>query len=480
MSHMVDALAEFVVASDVGDLPAGAAMLLRRNVLDSVGCAVGALDGETVQLVREQVESVGGRPRASLIGGGMSTVDQATLFNSVAVRYLDLLDTYLTPGGLCHPADNFGAMLAVAESAQASGADFLLALAVAYEVQCRFSASVPVMAHGLNHALQLAISVAAGAAKLLHLTADQAAGAIAVAVADNVSLAAIHSEPVSNWKGISPGITAQRAVYTTALAQRGITGPRGIFEGPNGLDRLFGQPIDLRLDDPTLGVVTDTYLKKFCALIHGQAPIETVLTLAGEHNISHRDIASIQVEVFQTAYDIAGGGSFGSKDTPATKEQADYNLKYLLAAALIDGQVSPEQLQTERISSPDVQELLTRIDVRPDEALTARYPRATPVRITLVLRDGRQLSREQDDFEGAAHRPLTWDRTVEKFHWLAAQYADDTLRSAIVDTVQHLESVPISVLTELLTDVSVQPRFPKTREPLTTARTAPEVKSPRR
>jgi 2-methylcitrate dehydratase len=471
-AHTVDAVAEFVVAADAGDLPDGAAMLLRRNVLDSLGSAIAALDGETVRLIREQVESVGGRPRASLIGGGMSTVDQAALFNSVAVRYVDLLDTYLTPGGLCHPADNFGAMLAVAESEGASGADFLLALAVAYEVQCRFSASVPVMAHGLNHALQLAISVAAGAAKLLHLTADQAANAIAIAVADNVSLAAIHSEPVSNWKGISPGITAQRAVYATALAQRGITGPRGIFEGPNGLEQLFGQSIDLRLDDPTLGVVKDTYLKKFCALIHAQAPIETVLTLAGEQDISHRDIASIQVEVFQTAYDIAGGGSFGSKDAPATKEQADYNLKYLLAAALIDGQVSPEQLQTERICRPDVQELLTRIDVRPDEALTARYPHATPVRINLVLRDGRRLSREQDDFEGAAGRPLTWDRTVEKFHWLAEQYADDTLRNAIIDTVEHLESVPISELTESLTNVSVQPRFPKTRQPLTVARTA--------
>ena len=312
------------------------------------------------------------------------------MFNSVAVRYVDLLDTYLTPGGLCHPADNFGAILAVAESAGASGADFLLALAVAYEVQSRFSASVPVMAHGLNHALQLAISVAAGAAKLLRLNADQTADAISIAAADNVSLAAIHSEPVSNWKGISPGITAQRAVYTTALAQRGITGPRGIFEGPNGLERLFGQPIDLRPADPTLGVVKDTYLKKYCALIHAQAPIETVLALAAEHGIPPGDIASFEVEVFQTAYDIAGGGSFGTKDAPATKEQADYNLKYLLAAALIDGQVGPEQLQTERISRPDVQDLLNRINVRPDAALTARYPQATPVRITIVLRDGQR------------------------------------------------------------------------------------------
>ncbi|MDT7762238.1 MAG: 2-methylcitrate dehydratase [Mycobacterium sp.] len=461
MSYAVDALAEFVVAAEPAHVPDDALMLLRRNVLDSVGCAIAALDGETVRVLRDQVESVGGQPRATLIGGGRSSVDQAALFNSVAVRYVDLLDTYLTPGGLCHPADNFGAMLAVAESAEASGAEFLLGLAVAYEVQSRFSASVPVMARGLNHALQLAISVAAGAAKLLHLTAEQTANAIATAAADNVSLAAIHSEPVSNWKGISPGITAQRAVYTTALAQRGITGPRGIFEGPNGLERLFGQSIDLRLDDPTLGVVRDTYLKKYCALIHGQAPIETVLTLAGEHGIQHGDIASVEVEVFQTAYDIAGGGSFGSKDAPATKEQADYNLKYLLAAALIDGQVGPEQLQTERIRRSDVQELLSRISVRPDAALTARYPEATPVRITIKLRNGQELSREQEDFEGARSRPFTWDRTVEKLHWLAGQYADDGLTGAIVDTVGHLDEAPVSALTGLLAKVSPQRRQPQ-------------------
>ncbi len=462
MSYAVDALADFVVAADSGHRPDGAVMLLRRNVLDSLGCAIAALDGETVCLVRDQVESVGGQPRASLIGGGRSSVDQAALFNSVAVRYVDLLDTYLTPGGLCHPADNFGAMMAVAESAGSSGAEFLVALAVAYEVQCRFSASVPMMAHGLNHALQLAISVAAGAAKLLHLTAEHTANAMSIAAADNVSLAAIHSEPVSNWKGISPGITAQRAVYATALALRGITGPRGIFEGPNGLERLFGQTIDLHLDDSTLGVVKDTYLKKYCALIHGQAPIETALALAGEHGIQHGDIASVEVEVFQTAFDIAGGGSFGSKDAPATKEQADYNLKYLLAAALIDGQVGPEQLQAERIRRSDVQELLHRISIRPDAALTGRYPQATPVRITMMLREGQHVSREQDDFEGAPSQPFTWERTVEKFHWLAHRYADDGLRAEIIDTVEHLDGGPISVLTNLLTRVSQQPGLPTT------------------
>lgn len=462
--YTVEALADWVVRSATAEMGACTPMLMRRNVLDSLGCAIAALDGETVRAVRDHIAGDGGP--ATLIGGGRSTVDQATLFNSVAVRYVDLLDTYLTPGGLCHPADNFGAILAVAESAGATGDEFVLALAVAYEVQCRFSAAVPVMARGLNHALQLAISVAAGAAKLSHLSTEQTANAIAIAAADNVSLAAIHSEPVSNWKGISPGITAQRAVYTTGLAQRGITGPLGLFEGPNGLEQLFGQHVDLRLGDPALDVVNHTHLKKYCSLIHGQAPIETVLALAREHGIDHGDIESVDVEVFQTAYDIAGGGSFGDKDSPSTKEQADYNLKYLVAAALIDGQVGPEQLQTERIGRADVQGLLHHIDVRPNATFTAGYPRETPVRIGVTLRGGQRFSREQHDFEGAPGRPLTWGRTVEKFHWLTEQYAPYALRVEIVETVEHLGAEAISELTRLLGDVSPVRRLPKTCRPI--------------
>lgn len=462
--HTVEALAEWVVRSGPSDMGAGVAMLMRRNILDSLGCAIAALDGETVHVLRDHIAADGGP--ATLIGGGRTTVDQAALFNSVAVRYVDLLDTYLTPGGLCHPADNVGAILAVAESAGATGDEFVLALAVAYEVQCRFSAAVPVMARGLNHALQLAISAASGAAKLLDLSAEQTANAIAIAAADNVSLAAIHSEPVSNWKGISPGITAQRAVYTTALAERGITGPLGLFEGPNGLEQLFGQHIDLRLDDVTLDVVNHTYLKKYCSLIHGQAPIETILALVKQHGIDHEDVESIDAEVFQTAYDIAGGGSFGAKDTPSTKEQADYNLRYLLAAAVIDGQVGPEQLQTERIGRPDVQRLLQRIHVRPNATFTAGYPRSTPVRIGVTLRDGQHFSREQHDFEGAPGRPLTWERTVEKFHWLTERYAKESLRDAIVDRVERLGTEPVSELTLLLGDVSPVPRLPRTRRPI--------------
>ena len=144
--YVVDDLAGFVVGAEQADLSERPRALLKRNVLDSIACAVGSLDGELIATIREHTDQFSGVPTATLVGGGRASVDQAGFFNSVLVRYPDLLDTYLTVGGLCHPADNFAAVLAVAEHVNASGADFLLALAVAYEIQCRFSAQVPVMA----------------------------------------------------------------------------------------------------------------------------------------------------------------------------------------------------------------------------------------------------------------------------------------------------------------------------------------------
>ncbi len=460
-NYVVDDLAGFVVDARQADLSGSPRAMLKRNVLDSVACAVGSLDGELIGTIRAHTDQFSGVPTATLVGGGRASVDQAAFFNAVLVRYPDLLDTYLTVGGLCHPADNFGAVLAVAEHVDATGADFLLALAVAYEVQCRFSAQVPVMARGLNHALQLAMSVAAGSAKLLGLDAAQTANAIAAAAADNVSLAAAHAEPVSNWKGISPAITGMRAVYTTMLAGRGITGPKSLFEGPQGLVQLFDQPIDFHTADRALACVEQTYLKQYCSLIHGQVIIDAILALRGDNGLRGEDVARVTLEVFQGAFDFAGGGAYGGKDHPLTKEQADYNLKYLSAVALLDGGVGPEQLETERVLRGDVQDLLARVDVSAAADLTADYPQRTAARVHLVTRDGREFSREQSDYEGSPTRPMSWERVVDKFRWLAEPFCTEALGNDIIAAVDHLDEIPVAELAALLGAMSPTAQRPR-------------------
>src|SRR6202046_798582 len=359
----------------------------------------------------------------------------------------------MAPGGLCHPSDNFGTVLAAAEQAGASGEDFMLGLAVAYEIQCRFTAAVPVMAKGFNHATQLAISAAASAGKLLGLSGAEIANAIAIATVDNVSLACVHAEPVSQWKGFSPGMTGMRAIYAVSLAKRGFTGPMGLFEGPDGLERMFGQPISMDWDDPSLEIVAQTVLKKYCSLIHGQPVLEAVLDLKRGDRLLASNVERVQCDVFQGAFDFAGGGRYGSKDHPQAKEQADYNLKYLIAVALLDDQVGPAQMQPARIQAPDAQALLARVEVRPDEQFTARYPRELNARITIYTKDQRILVKEQLGYEGGLSNPMSWDRAVEKFQWLSEPFADQHLRSRLISAVQELDERPVSDLMLLLSQV---------------------------
>ena len=459
---VVEQIAGFASRARPEDLTPEIRALFKRNILDSLGCALGALPGRPFVKLRRQFGAFGRDGRCTLIGGGRSSPDQAALYNSGLVRYIDLLDSYMGPGGLCHPADNFGGVLAAADMMGASGEDFILALAVAYEIGGRFTAAVPVMAKGFNHALQLAISLGASCGKLMRLTPAQIAHAIAIAAADNVSLAAVHSEPVSQWKGFSPGITAMRVVYTTALAGRDFTGPLRLFEGPNGLNRMFDQTIAVDWADPSLEIVRRTVMKKYCSLIHGQPVLEAVLGLKREHELSAAEIASVLCETFQSGFDIAGGGSFGPKDHPATKEQADYNLKYLIAAALLDDQVGPAQLDEARVNAADAQALLARVAIQPNAEFTAAYPEQLNCRVTIRTRDGREYPRTQRGYEGGLEHPLTWDRTVEKFHWLAEPFADAELRGAIVAAVEDLDRRPLSTLLGLLNQVAPQAIFPAT------------------
>src|SRR5437588_12067602 len=139
----VEQLAAFVVRKTYEDLSEEARHQLKIRVLDAIGCAIGALEGPPIGMLRAQLEDFGGNPLVTLIGGGKTAPDRASLYNSALVRYLDYNDSYIARGETCHPSDNLGAVLAASEYAGGSGKDFLTALAVAYQVQCRLSAVAP-------------------------------------------------------------------------------------------------------------------------------------------------------------------------------------------------------------------------------------------------------------------------------------------------------------------------------------------------
>lgn len=448
-------LAGFVARASFDHIPVAAREQLKIRVLDSLGCAIGAVAGLPIRLIRAQVEAFGGASLCTLIGGGRTAPDRAAFYNSALVRYLDFNDSYLAPYETCHPSDNLGALLAAAECADRSGKDLLTALAVSYQVQCRLSDVAPVRARGFDHTTQGAYAVAAGASKLLGLDEARTASALAISGTAFNALRVTRTGTLSHWKGLAYPNLAFGCTHATFLAMRGITGPPEVFEGNKGfMDTIAGRfEIDWSRED--LERVRQTVIKKYNAEVHSQSALEAVFNLRREHPFKAEDVARIEVDTFDVAYHIIGGGEEGDKRIVHTKEQADHSLPYLIAVAILDDQVMPEQYRRERIERADVQALLRKVVVRLSPEYSGRFPNEMPCRITVTLRDGRQFSREQRDYEGFLSNPMHWETVVRKFERLSDPYTDAGLRQHIVETVANLEKTPVTELMGLLAKVRI-------------------------
>jgi 2-methylcitrate dehydratase len=448
-------LAAFVESASYERLPEATRQQLKVRILDALGCAIGALEAEPIHLLKQQIEEFGGSRHCTLIGGGKTAPDRAAFFNSALVRYLDFNDSYLARGETCHPSDNLGAVLAAAEYADGSGRDLMTALAVAYQVQCRLSEVAPVRSRGFDHATQGSYAVAAGVSKALGLTRARTAQAVSICGTAFNALRVTRTGALSNWKGLAYPNTAFCCLHATFLAKRGITGPLQVFEGNKGfMDAIAGR-FELNWAEENLERVNRTILKKYDAEIHSQSTLEAVLELKQAHAFGPEDVARVEVETFDVAYNIIGGGEEGDKRTVRTKEEADHSLPYLVAVALLDGQVTPEQYRLERIGHQDVQELLKKVLVRPAEDYSREFPEQMPCRVTVILQDGSQLVREKRDYEGFHTRPLPWEQVVGKFERLSTLYASPSLRREIIDAVANLETMRVRDLAGLLGSVGV-------------------------
>lgn len=454
MMSMVDELATFVVEAGYDQLSQSARQQEKVRLLDTLGCAIGALDATPIKLIASQNEDFGGNPHCTLIGGGRSSPDRAAFYNSALVRFLDFNDSFLASGETCHPSDNLGAVLAACEYAGASGRDLLVALAVAYQVQCRLSEVAPVRARGFDHTTQGAYALAAGISKALNLDRQKTANAIAIAGTANNALRVTRTGALSNWKGLAYPNTAFGVIHSTFLAMRGISGPAEVFEGNKGFMDAISGPFTIDWSKEDLEIITRTIVKRYNAEIHSQATIEGVMELKDEQKLIAAEIQNIDLETFDVAYNIIGGGEEGEKFTIRTKEEADHSLPYIIAVAILDGQVLPAQYSPTRIQGNDVQSLLRKVRVTPNAAFSRRFPAEMPCRITIKLTDGQTFVKEKRDYEGFITHPMEWATAIKKFEQLTHPFISSAVQVMIEESVADLENRSLRDLMSLLGNIT--------------------------
>jgi len=454
----VESLAKYAVRASFADLSSESRRRLPIHILDSLGCCIAALGAGPILACRAQVAEFGGEGPCALIGDGKANPIFAAFWHTALVRYVDFMDNFLAPTETCHTADNFGVALTIADYVGASGRDLMLAVALSYTVQSRFVDHANFMTRGFDHTTQLAFSLNAAAARLLGMNEVQTANAIAMAAVSDASFAVVRAKPLSQWKGLASAQSALAAMNALFLARRGVEGPLQVIEGPNGIDNLLHMQVRIDWDKEAYEGVLGSTIKKYNAMIHTQSAVHCMVELERQNKIDPDKIIAIEADVTRITYDFAGGGLYGVDKVILAKEQADHSLPYLLAVALLDGDVMPAQFEPDRIARSDVQQLLKKVTVRPNQEFTEVYPARMPAKVVVRLQDGTVVQHEVQGFPGMPYDPFTWEDSVEKFDRLVAGRADEGVCRQIKDAVRSLETIQVTDLMEPLRRVKAPTR----------------------
>ncbi|WP_435157722.1 MmgE/PrpD family protein [Haladaptatus sp. DFWS20] len=440
-------IADFVTETEYDDLSGETVDELKKRILDSLGIAVGAMGEQPVEAVRETVEEMNGEG-CTLWGGGTASPPDATMLNTAAVRYLDYMDSFLAPGETPHPSDNIAGIIACGDYEERSGDALLTAVGIAYEVQGELAWNAPVRDRGWDHVTHTVISITAGAAKLLGLDREAIRSALGIAGTAHNALRVTRTEGISEWKGLASANAARNGVYSAMLAKNGVEGPTNLFEGQKGWKQIVAGDFEVDLSPGER--VHDVMTKKYVAETYAQSAVEGIIELKEREDIDPDDVASIHLDTFAGAKLIIGGGE-GSRYEVETKAQADHSLPYMLAAALIDGEMTNAQYDPERIRRNDVQKLLRTVDVDEDSVLTDRFEAGEmPAVIQITMGDGTTHRIEKGDFEGHPNNSMSWEQIEAKFDRMATTRYDESRREQIVETVLQLENHDIADLVALL------------------------------
>src|SRR5213593_3369731 len=415
MKTLAEQLAEYAAGLKFEELPAPVVHEVKRRVMDSLSCALGAWEAEPCVIARRVASRFSAERGATLLGTThQAPPDWAAFANGCLVRYLDYNDTYLSREP-AHPSDNIPAALAVAEAEGANGRELITAIVLAYEIQCRLCDASSLRARGWDHVTYGAFSTALAATRLMRLDAERTRHALGIAGVASAALRQSRVGELSHWKGCAFANAARHGVFAALLARQGMTGPAPIFEGEKGFQALVSGPFDARIEKWGIGsdfMILNTSIKFWPAEYHSQSAIEAALKLRPQVG-DITQIESVLVESHDAAVDIIG--SEPEKWRPTSRETADHSLPYIVAVALADGEVTARQFAPARIADPELLALVHRVKVQRNAELSVRYPQAVGNIVTVRLREGRTLSERVDFPRGHAQNTLSDAQVDAKF-----------------------------------------------------------------
>jgi 2-methylcitrate dehydratase len=435
--------AEFALKLKYKDIPSEALKEAKRFLLDSVGCALSALDNKDMQAAFHYIQDLGGEKQTTVFGWGLKTnLPLATLMNSLLIRARDYNDIYWEQDP-SHPSDIIPAALSTGEFMKKNGKEVLVGIVLAYELEMRLcqSANPGVREIGWHHATltQLVSPVVAG--RLLGLTEEEIVAAIGISGSSHFTLGGVVAGHLTNMKNAADPLAVEAGVRAALLVSKGFTGPAEVFEGKEGLFEVLDK-VKWDKDILTKGL-GENFLINQCgykafpteALTH--QPITAALEVMQENNLDPKEVKEVLVETTTRGADIL---SDPSKYKPTTKETADHSLPYCIAVAIAKGNVLPSDFEEDALQNPLVWSLLDKIKVVANPEIDNLFPRIKRAIVTIKTSQG-EYKKQEDFAKGQPDRPLSDEDLVSKFKANAENKISPSGMENIIKATKELDNI---------------------------------------
>ena len=415
-------IAGFIVDTGYKDIPRDAVEKAKRTALDCLGAALAGVTEPVSQAITGYVTKLGGPPQASVFGAGLKvSLPDAALANGVIAHALDYDDCGVKIG---HPSVLvLPAVLSLGEHLGASGQDILTAYMLGLEVEGKLAlhADFKLMQSRLNHQSWYgSIGAAAACTKLLRLDIAKTRMALGIAANFASGLSANHGSMAG---AMAAGNACRNGVIAALMAREGVTANPNIIETKNGFyDTLVGvghydaERMAEGLGNPFYIESPGIGLKKYPSCYHTHRALDGVFQLLGEHRLSDKDIAEVDVGTSERALRVL---AFSEPETPY---QAKYSMPHCISAALVDRQVNLATFTSDKMKDRDIIEAKKKVhlsfpdvpiwpglaDVGPDTEFVGNP-------VTIRTTDGRSYNARVDIPRGDPSLPLTDDELLTKY-----------------------------------------------------------------
>ncbi|MCK5347867.1 MAG: MmgE/PrpD family protein [Desulfobacula sp.] len=417
----------FIMESDWSKLPENVQHQAKRCLMDTLGALIAGNNTPVADLINSFVkEQFKGDDATILVKGSKISASGAALVNGFANNALDIDDGYRSVKG--HPgACILPVALAAAEIAPGiTGDKFLTALVVGYEVAIR-AGLIRHATYETYHSSGSwgAIGGAAAAGKILGLSREKLCHALGAAEYHAPIAPMMKCIEIPGMGKDSIGWGCMVAMMSTIMADKGFTGIDPIFnDSPKeGWIKSLGRSYE----------IMNLYFKPYAACRWAQPGIDGTLKIMIENRLTPKDIKQIRVFTFRESAAL-------STDYPQNTEEAQYNIAFPIAAALLDGEVGPAQVLPPRFFEKDIHQMMDKIQIMAEERFQEAFPTKAESEVEITIENGKVFSSGVMSARWDPHTTFPTDRELEKkFFWLVAPVLGEDKADALINLIRHFD-----------------------------------------